>query len=235
MSDEQDKRLREALRGLQPPPSGADARERVRAAVAAAAADAAAERAAAAPAAAEHRRRAGAPSRSSPGTAGWRSASRLSPPSPSSPASSSSVCREAAGPSRSAPARSCSAPCARSRPAARSPPRSRSGLPKTTTLDAPGRYDVDRYRFLLRADGSYRLTRRGPSRFGWSPTGGSHPPAEVVFDARRGVLSTYSRRQGLIERFGYPLGPPRPLGGHRHAGRFQRGRRARSRPPALPG
>ena len=35
-----------------------------------------------------------------------------------------------------------------------------------------------------------------------------YPSAEVVFDARRGVFSSYSPDRGLIERAGYPLGPP---------------------------
>ncbi len=77
---------------------------------------------------------------------------------------------------------------------------------------------------LMRADGSFRLSRRGPPPVGWS-MGGSHPSAEVVFDAlrgtlstypsaevafdaRRSVLSTYSPDQGVIVRAGCSLGPP---------------------------
>ncbi|MEI8334952.1 MAG: hypothetical protein WCH74_14040, partial [Chloroflexota bacterium] len=78
----------------------------------------------------------------------------------------------------------------------------------TSTLTGQSHYDVERYSLLQRADGSYRLSRHGPSRFGWSPTGRSRPAADVVYDARRGVLSTYSARQGLIVRYGYPPGPP---------------------------
>jgi hypothetical protein len=73
---------------------------------------------------------------------------------------------------------------------------------------SPARYDVDRYGILLSADGSYRLTGRGGSKIGWLAGAGSHQPIEVVFNARRGVLTTYSPGQGLIERIGYPLGPP---------------------------
>ena len=65
---------------------------------------------------------------------------------------------------------------------------------------AEPRYDVDHYRLLLRADGSYRLTRRGPSETGWSPAGDSRPPLETAFDTRLGVLSTYSPTRGVTVR-----------------------------------
>jgi hypothetical protein len=78
----------------------------------------------------------------------------------------------------------------------------------TDPWTTPARYDVDRYGILLSADGSYRLAGRGGSKIGWLAGAGSHQPIEVVFDARRGVLCTYSPGQGLIKRIGYPLGPP---------------------------
>ena len=40
-------------------------------------------------------------------------------------------------------------------------------------------YEVDHYDMLMRADGSFRLSRRGPSPVGWS-MGGSDPSAEVA-------------------------------------------------------
>jgi negative regulator of sigma E activity len=209
MSDEQDKRLREALRGLRPPPPGADARERVRAAVTAVAADAAAERAAASPAAAERPR----PERRRPfavfarhrglalGLAALATAVLIAGVllvglpggGGPEPVSASEVLRQALRALSSGRAL-----------AAEVTLRVRVTDMWTTQVH----HDVDHDRILLRADGSYRLSRRGPSQVGRSPTGGSYPPAEVVFEARRGVLSTYSPGQGLIERSGYPPGPP---------------------------
>jgi len=207
MSDEQDTRLREALHGLQPPPPGAEAREQVRAAVAAAAAEAAAQRTAVNAAVAERPRRrrpfavfarhrglalglailaavaivAGVLLVGLPGGGG------------PDPVSASQVLERALRVLSSG--RTLAAEVT-------------IKVPKAAGWTPQARYDVDHYRILLRADGSYRLTRRGPSQTGWSPPGGSHPHVETVFDARRGKLSTYSRMQGLIERSGYPPGPP---------------------------
>ena len=209
MSDEQDKRLREALRGLRPPPPAADARERVRAAVTSAAAEAGAEPAAATPAAAERpeaaRRRPFAVFARRRGLAlGFAVLAIVAlvagvllvgPPGGGGPepVGAREVLRQAL--------RALSSARTLAAEVTIRAPKSEMWTPET-------RYDVDRYRFLLRADGSYRLSRRGPSTFGWSPAGDSHPPTEVVFDARRGVLRTYSPEQGLVERSNYPLGPP---------------------------
>jgi hypothetical protein len=208
VSDQQDRQLREALAGLQAPPPGEDARERVRAAVAAAA-DAAAERPAAAPAAAERpvsrrwrplavfaRRR-----RLALGLAAVAAAALIAgvllvgPPGGGGPepVAADEVLRQAMRALSSG--RTLTAEVAI----------------RVRTNDAwtsPARYDVDRYGILLNADGSYRLTGRGGSKIGWLAGAGSHQPIEVVFNARRGVLSTYSPGQGLVERVGYPLGPP---------------------------
>jgi len=206
MSEEQDKQLREALRSLQPPAPGADARERVRAAVAAAAAGAApattpavaersrAERRGPFAVFARHRRivfglaavaalalGAGVLLVGLPGGDGPE------------PVSASQVLQRALRALSSG--RTLAAEVT-------------IKLPKSAGWTPQNRYDADHYRILLRADGSYRLTRRGPSTLGWSPTRGSPPPVDVVFEARRGVLSTYARGQGLVERIGYPPGPP---------------------------
>jgi hypothetical protein len=209
MSDEQDRRLREALRGLQPPPPAADARERVRAAVAAAAAQSAAERAAGAPAAA------------APPRAGLRRPfalftrrGRLAVGF----AALAAVALVAGVLLAGLPGGGGPEPVSASEILQRAMRVLSSGRTlaatvtiravDTDTLTGQSHYDVERYSLLQRADGSYRLSRHGPSRFGWSPTGRSHPAADVVYDARRGVLSTYSRTWGLIERHGYPPGPP---------------------------
>ena len=207
MRDQQDKRLREALRGLRPPPPGADARERVRAAVAAAA-DAAAERAAAAPAAAEQpasrlwrfmavfaRRR-----RLALGLAALAAVALVAglllvgPP-------------EGGGP-EPVSARQILQRAMRAMSSGRTLAAEVTIRERTNPWSSPAHYDVDRCGILLSADGSYRLSGRGASTIGWLPGVRSHRPAEVVFNARRGVLSTYSRKWGLTERYGYPLGPP---------------------------
>ena len=209
MSEEQDRLLREALRDVQAPPPGEDARERVRAAVAAAAADAAAERAPATPAAAEEplrrprrplalfaRRR-----RLALGLAAVAVAALLAgvllagPPGGGGPepVSASQVLQRAL----------------RALSSGRTLTAEVTYRVRTNDMwTTPARYDVDRYGLLLSADGSYRLAGRGGSKIDWLAGAGSHQPIEVVFNARRGVLSTYSPGQGLIERVGYPLGPP---------------------------
>ena len=211
MSDEQDKRLREALRGLQPPPAAADARKRVCAADSAAAADAAAAagRAAATAAAAER-----------PRPRGWypfavfarRRRIALSLAALAAVALVAGVLLVGL-PGGGGPEPVRAGEVLRKALRALSSGRTLAAevtikVPKAAGWTPQNRYDVDHYRILLRADGSYRITRRGPSTVGWSPTGGSHAPADLVFDARHGVLSTYSLEQGLIERSGYPLGPP---------------------------
>ena len=208
MSDQQDRQLRAALRGVQPPPPGTDARERVRAAVTEAAAEAAAERTAAL-AAAERpasrpwrfmavfaRRR-----RLAFGLAALAAAVLVAglllvgPPGGGGPepVAADEILRQAMRVLSSG--RTLTAEVTY---------RERSNDAWTT----PARYDVDRYGLLLSADGSYRLAGRGGSKIDWLAGAGSHQPIEVVFNARRGVLSTYSPGQGLIERIGYPLGPP---------------------------
>ncbi|MCX6372663.1 MAG: hypothetical protein NTX16_06195, partial [Actinobacteria bacterium] len=209
MSDQQDRRLREALRSLQPPPPTADARERVRAAVEAVAADAATERAATAPVAAEQ-----------PASRPWRFMAvfarrrRLAFGLAALAAVALVAGLLLVGP----PGGGGPEPVSASQVLHRAMRALSSGrtLAATVTIRAvqtntwtgQSHYDVESYGLLLRADGSYRLSRHGPSRFGWSPTGRSHPAADVVYDARRGVLSTYSRTWGLIKRYGYPPGPP---------------------------
>ena len=208
MSEEQDRLLREALRGVQPPPPDGQARERVRAAVAAAAAEAAAERTAA-PAAAERpvsrrgrllavfaRRR-----RLAFGLAAVAAAALIAgvllagPPGGGGPepVAADEILRQAM----------------RALSSGRTLTAEVTFSVRTNDVwTNPARYDVDHYGIVLSADGSYRLAGRGGSKIGWLAGGGSHPPVEVVFNARRGVLSTYSPGQGLIERVGYPLGPP---------------------------
>jgi hypothetical protein len=209
MSEEQDKRLREALRGLQPPPPAADARERVRAAVTSTAADAAAERAAAGLAAAERPRTArrrllavfARHHRLAFGIAALAAVALVAglllvgPPRGGGPepVSASQVLQRAL--------RALSSGRTLAAEVTIKVPKSAVWTPQTG-------YDVEHYRILLRADGSFRITGRGASRIEWLPISGSHPPVDVVFDARRGVLSTYSPGQGLIERIGYPPGPP---------------------------
>jgi hypothetical protein len=208
MSEEQDGLLRKALRGVQAPPPGEDARERVCAAVAAAAAEGAAERTAA-PAAAER-----------PISRRWRPLAvivrrrRLAIGLAAVAAASLVAGVLLAGP----PGGGGPEPVRAQQVLQRAMRALSSGRTlaatvtiravDTHTLTGQSHYDVERYGFVLRADGSYRLSRHGRSRFGWSPTGGSHPAADVVYDARRGVLRTYSRTWGLIERYGYPPGPP---------------------------
>jgi len=209
MSVEQDKRLREALRNLQPPPPAADARERVRAAVAAAAADAAAERVASTPATAERRR---AERR---GTFAVFARQRRIV---FGLAALAAIALVAGVLLVGLPGGRGPEPVRASQILQRALRALSSGrtlaaevtikVPKSAGWTPQNRYDVDHYRIRLRADGSYRLTRRGPSAVGWSPIKGSPPPVDVVFDARRGVLSTYSPGQGLVERIGYPPGPP---------------------------
>jgi hypothetical protein len=209
MSEEQDKRLREALRGLQPPPPGLDARERVCAAVAAAATDTAAERTAAAPAAAEQ-------PRSQPGRHFAVFARRRRLALGLAAVAAAAVVagillvgpREGGGP-EPVSAREVLRQALRALSSGRTLAAEVTLKVRTSDLwTTPVHYDVDRYGILLSADGSYRLSGRGASTIGWLPGIRSHPPAEVVFNARRGVLSTYSRRWGLIERYGYPPGPP---------------------------
>ena len=208
MSEEQDKRLREALRGLQPPPPGADARERVRAAVTSTAADAAAERAAAAPAAAEQpasrlwrfmavfarRRQAAFGLAALAAVALVAGILLVGPPGGGGPepVSASQVLQRAL----------------RALSSGRTLAAEVTIRERTNAFLTPAHYDVDRYGILLSADGSYRLSGRGASTIGWLPGVRSHRPTEVVFNARRGVLSTYSLKWGLTERYGYPLGPP---------------------------
>ena len=67
---------------------------------------------------------------------------------------------------------------------------------------------VDRYHLSMQADGSYRLTLQGRSQTGVVPTGGTPSAEDVVYSARTGTLSAYSRDRGLLERLGYPPGPP---------------------------
>ena len=205
MSDQQDKRLREALRGLQPPPPAADARERVRAAVASAAVDAAAERATAAEQPASRpwrfmavfarRRRLGLGLAALAAVALVAGLLLVGPPGGGGPepVSAGQILQRAMRAMSSGRTLAATVTIR---------------AVQTSTLTGQSHYDVERYGLLLRADGSYRLSRHGPSRFGWSPTGRSHPAADVVYDAGRGVLSTYSRTWGLIKRYGYPPGPP---------------------------
>ena len=210
MSDEQDMRLREALRGLQAPPLNEDARERVRAAVAAAAMEPPRVRRRRAFVEFAWRRRlafglmAVAVVALAAGVVlvGW-------PRGGPEPVSASEVLQKAM----------------RARSAGRTLAAEVTLTIRTNALWATtAQYEVDHYDMLMRADGSFRLSRRGPPPVGWS-MGGSHPSAEVVFDAlrgvlsmypsaevvfdaRRGVFSSYSPDRGLIERAGYPLGPP---------------------------
>lgn len=223
MSDDQDTRLREALRGLRPPPPSADARERIRAAVAASAPEPAAELATATttePPRARRRRAFAVFARHRRLALGLAVAAaaglvvavalvgspRVGGPEP---VSASEVLQKAM----------------RARSAGHTLAAEVTLTIRTNDLWAPqAQYEVDHYDMLMRADGSFRLSRRGPPPVGWS-MGGSHPSdevvfdalrgvvstypsAEVAFDARRGVLRTYSPDRGLIERAGYPLGPP---------------------------
>ena len=177
MSDEQDTRLREALRGLAAaaarrggPRAGPRRRRGGRGGSGRRHSDHGGRRGTAA------LRGSGTRSRSSPATAGWRSGSRPSRWSPSSQASCWSALREAAGRSPSAPAMSCSALYARCPQAARSPPRSSSRHRRAQAGHPRPDYDVDRYRLWLQADGSYRLTapRSRPASSGCR---GRLPPA----------------------------------------------------------
>lgn len=67
---------------------------------------------------------------------------------------------------------------------------------------------TDRYRLTMRADGSYRLTLVGAPRTGWFPEGAVGLTDDVAYDARTGTLGVHSRERGLIERLQYPMGPP---------------------------
>ncbi len=221
MSDDRDTRLREALHRLQPPPPGADARERVRAAVAAAAAEPAAELAAATTEPSRARRRA---------FAVFARHRRLALGLTAVAAAALVVAAVLVGSPRGGgpepvSARGVLQKAMLARSSVRTLAAEVTLTIRTNALWAtPAQYEVDRYDVLMRADGSFRLSRRGPPPVGWS-MGGSHPSAEVVFDAlrgvvstypsaevafdaRRGVLSTYSPDRGLIERAGYALGPP---------------------------
>ena len=178
MSEEQDKRLREALRGLQPPPPGADARERVRAAVTSAAVDAAAERAAAAPAAAEQ-----------PASRPWRFMAvfarrrRLAFGLAALAAVALVAGLLLVGPPGGGGPEPVSAGQVLQR-ALRALSSGRTLAAEVTIRErandvwtTPARYDVDRYGLLLSADGSYRLAGRGrfQDRTG-SLVPGSHQP-----------------------------------------------------------
>ncbi len=222
MSEDQDKRLREALRSLQPPPPTAEARERIRAAVAAAAAEPAAGLATATTEPPRSRRRRAFAvfarhRRLALGLAASAVAVLVAAVavvgSPSvggpEPVSASEVLQKAM----------------RARSSGRTLAAEVTLTIRTNALWATqAQYEVDHYDMLMRADGSFRLSRRGPPPVGWS-MGGSRPSAEVVFDAlrgvvspypsaevafdaRRGVLSTYSPDRGVIVRAGYSLGPP---------------------------
>jgi hypothetical protein len=208
VSGEQDRRLRRALRGLQPPPPSQDARERVRAAVAAAAASKAADHAEEAAGSGRRRRR----------MSRWLS-DALSRRRRAALALAAVVVAVAVvgavlvGLPGGGPEPVSAAEVLHRALRALSSGRTLAADVTLKALDADmssteSRYDVDHYRLLLRADGSYRLTRRGPSETGWSPAGDSPPPLETVFDARRGILSTYSPTRGVIVRSGSPPGPP---------------------------
>lgn len=67
---------------------------------------------------------------------------------------------------------------------------------------------TDRYRLAMRADGSYRLTLVGAPQTGWFPEGAVGVTDDVAYDARTGTLEVHSRQRGLIERLQYPMGPP---------------------------
>ncbi|MEE4276709.1 MAG: hypothetical protein V2J16_12680 [Thermoleophilia bacterium] len=67
---------------------------------------------------------------------------------------------------------------------------------------------TDRYRLAMRADGSYRLTLVGEPETGWFPEGAVGLTDDVAYDARTGTLGVHSRQRGLIERLQYPMGPP---------------------------
>ncbi len=209
MSDEQDKRLREALRGLQPPPPDAETRERVRAAVAKAAAEATRAPAAATPADAARPR-------------SW-----LRHPfavfarhrGPALGLAALAIVALVAGvllvgtPGGGGPEPVSAGHVLQRALRALSSGRTLSAEVIVTTQKQLGwttepDYDVDRYRLWLKADGSYRLTGLGPSRIFWLPRAGSHPPVDVVFDASTGVLTTYSPGRGVVEHAGYPPGPP---------------------------
>jgi hypothetical protein len=73
---------------------------------------------------------------------------------------------------------------------------------------AESHVDVERYRFLLRTDGSYRLTRIGRSQLGWAPIGGERPADDIAYDARRGVLSAHWPGGRVARHVHYPFGPP---------------------------
>ena len=67
---------------------------------------------------------------------------------------------------------------------------------------------TDRYRLAMRADGSYRLTLVGAPQTGWFPEGAVGVTDDVAYDARTGTLGVHSRQRGLIERLQHPMGPP---------------------------
>jgi hypothetical protein len=79
---------------------------------------------------------------------------------------------------------------------------------QTDMWAAESHYVADRYHLLLRADGSYRLTRHGPAETGWAPAEVAGSPLDTVYDARRGVLSTLSPTQRVVVRSGRSPGPP---------------------------
>jgi hypothetical protein len=209
VSDAQDRRLREALGGLPAPPPGADVRERVRAAIAAAAAEMEVDPTAAAPAAAGRRR-----------SRLWRALAtpircrRLALGLAAVAAVALIAGVLLAGlPGGGGPEPVSAEEVLRQAMRALSSGRTLAAevtlrMRTSSQWAIPIRYDIDRYGILLSADGSYRLTGRGGSRIGWLSGVGSHRPVEAVFNARTGVLSTWSPEQGLVERAGYPLGPP---------------------------
>ena len=195
MTHDVDKLLRDALRGVQAPPAGADDRERVRAAVMAAAA-------------------AKQPAPEDPRPLGTPRRRRLL----SLAAAALVITAVVVGLLLfGAPGSNGPEPVS----AEQALQRALQALSKGRTFQADvtvratgwadvatsRRLTVDRFRLAMRADGSYRLRLTGGDRAGWWPRVG--PLAKLtVYDARRGVLVERSQQHRWTEHTNAPPGPP---------------------------